>query len=160
MKSRFRLLPMTLLTIALANLAHSATAQTVPPCALDTLCLAGGRFEITVEWQTSTDSGSGHPVVLTESAGYFWFFDPANIEVLVQVVDACADYGQEWVFAAGLTDLGVTMKVKNTHTGIYKTYSNPKGTPFQPIQDAATSLILGCSPSQPSETRPADRRSK
>ena len=125
-----------------------------------TLELADGRIEITVEWQSSTDTGSGHPVVLTESAGYFWFFDPANVEVLVKVVDACADYGQEWLFAGGLTDLGVTMKVKNTHNGIYKTYTNPKGTPFLPIQDTATSLILGCPPPQPSGTSPTDRSSE
>ena len=125
-----------------------------------TLELADGRIEITVEWQSSTGTGSGHPVVLTESAGYFWFFDPANVEVLVKVVDACADYGQEWLFAGGLTDLGVTMKVKNTRTGIYKTYTNPEGTPFLPIQDTATSLILGCPPPQPSGTRPPDGRSQ
>ncbi len=156
MKSRHFSIRQILLAIALAIPAHPARAQNAPECHPDALCLADGRLEITVEWQSSTGAGSGHPVALTESAGYFWFFDQANVEVLVKVVDACADYGQEWVFAGGLTDLGVTMKVKNTHSGIYKTYINPKGTPFLPIQDTATSLIVGCPPPQPSGTGPTD----
>ena len=142
-------LPMILLTIALAGPAHAATAQNTPgACGADTLCLAGGRFRITADWQTATGPGSGHPVLLTANTGYFWFFDSANVEMLVKVLDACRDYDREWVFAGGLTDVGVTMTVTDTRMGISKTYVNPPGTAFLPIQDTST-FISDCLPEPP-----------
>ena len=43
-----------------------------------------------------------------------------------------------WFFAAGLTNVEVTMTVTDTYSGISKTYTNPAGTPFAPIQDTGT----------------------
>ena len=147
MKSRSWPLRMILLTIALAGPTHAAAAQDIPgACAADTLCLAGGRFQITVDWQTATGPGPGHPVLLTANTGYFWFFDSANVEMLVKVLDACQDYGREWVFAGGLTDVGVTMTVMDVQTGISHTYTNPQGTAFLPIQDTGT---FSCTDSGP-----------
>jgi hypothetical protein len=37
--------------------------------------------------------------------------------------------------AGGLTDVNVILTVTDTQTGVIKTYTNPQGTPFQPIQD-------------------------
>jgi len=111
------------------------------PCDTSTLCLAEGRFQITVDWQSATGSGSGHPVLLTPNTGYFWFFDSSNVELIVKVLDACADFGHEWVFAGGLTDVGVTMTVIDTQGGTSMTYTNPQGTAFLPIQDTGT---FGC----------------
>ena len=53
----------------------------------NTLCLGGGRFQVTATWQTSTATGSGTAVTLTPDSGYFWFFDPANVEVTVKVAE-------------------------------------------------------------------------
>ena len=39
------------------------------------------------------------------------------------------------MFAGGLTDVGVTMTVTDTETGVEKPYGNPVGTAFQPVQD-------------------------
>jgi hypothetical protein len=39
------------------------------------------------------------------------------------------------VFSGGLTNVAYTITVTDTVTGISKTYSNPQGTPSQPIQD-------------------------
>jgi len=56
-------------------------------------------------------------------------------------MNACGINGY-WVFAGGLTDVRVTLTVTDTQTGAVKTYTNPIGTPFQPIQD--TSAFSTC----------------
>ncbi len=100
-----------------------------------TLCLNGGRFRVTVYYATPDGaSGPGMGVGLTGDSGYFWFFDAANIELVVKVLDACT-LGNFWVFAGGLTNVGVTLIVEDTQTGATKTYNNAIGTPFAPLQD-------------------------
>jgi hypothetical protein len=100
-----------------------------------TLCL-GGRFRATARWTTPQGtSGAGQAVSLTSETGYFWFFDPANVEVVVKALDACADFDRFWVFAAGLTNVEVELTVEDTQSGQLKTYRNPQGRPFQPILD-------------------------
>src|SRR5262245_13904143 len=89
----------------------------------------------------------GHPVSLTRDAGYFWFFDPNNVEVVVKVLDGCPVNGRRWVFAAGLTDVHVVLIVTDTQTGASKTYVNPIGTAFLPIQD--TDAFSTCSAGSP-----------
>ena len=74
-------------------------------------------------------------VDLTNDTGYFWFFNPANTEVVVKVLDACSVDGYFWIFASGLTNLGVTLTVTDNQTGTTMIYTNPDGTAFQPVQD-------------------------
>jgi len=101
-----------------------------------TLCLNGGRFEVTVDWATNTgNTGAGQGVPLTSDSGYFWFFNAANIELVVKVLQACSTNQHFWVFAGGLTNVEVVMTVTDTHTGVQKIYANPLGTAFVPLQD-------------------------
>jgi hypothetical protein len=102
-----------------------------------TLCLNGGRFRVTAFYATAAGaSGPGMAMQLTGDSGYFWFFDSANIELVVKVLDACGFAPPHfWVFAGGLTDVGVTLIVEDTQTGASRTYNNPIGTPFAPLQD-------------------------
>jgi hypothetical protein len=103
------------------------------------LLLNGDRFRVTTAWRTGENAtGFGQPVELTSDTGFFWFFDPANVEAIVKVLDGCALNGRYWVFAAGLTDVRVEMKVTDTVSGRSHTYLNPPGTPFAPIQDTGT----------------------
>ncbi len=74
---------------------------------------------------------------MTSDTGHFWFFDPANVEMVVKVLYACTVNGKFWVFAGGLTDVGVVWTVTDTHTGLIKTYVNPSGTAFAPVQDTS-----------------------
>ena len=61
-----------------------------------------------------------------------------NIELVVKVHDACGLFDKWWVFAGGLTDVHVLLTVTDTGPGgSSKTYDNPLGVPFQPIQDTA-----------------------
>jgi hypothetical protein len=75
-------------------------------------------------------------VTLTGESGYFWFFDPGNVEVTVKVLNACALNNRYWVFAAGMTNVRVVLTVTDTKTGTAtKTYTNPQGRVFRSILD-------------------------
>jgi hypothetical protein len=116
------------------------------PCAsgATALCLNGRRFRVAAEWLTRDGrSGLGQAEALTSDTGYFTFFDAANVEVLVKVLDGCGFNARFWTFAGGLTDVRVEMTVFDSLTGDVRTYTNPPGTAFQPIQD--TSAFATCS---------------
>jgi hypothetical protein len=107
------------------------------------LCLANGRFAVTASYLTgSGQSGPAQAVPLTPDTGYFWFFSAGNVEAVVKVLDGCALDNSYWVFAGGLTNVQVTITVTDTQTGLAKTYTNPQGNAFQPIQD--TSALAVC----------------
>ncbi|HEX3553401.1 MAG TPA: hypothetical protein VIA62_09245 [Thermoanaerobaculia bacterium] len=65
---------------------------------------------------------------LTTDTGAFWFFDAANLELMVKVLDGRPVNGKFWVFFGALSDVDYTINVTNTETGAVKTYHNPKGT--------------------------------
>lgn len=101
-----------------------------------TLCLSNERFRVETFWRRPDGAtGQGQAVRLTPDTGYFWFFDSANLETFVKVLNACGSGGRFWVFAGGLTNVEVRIRVTDTTTGQVKEYLNPLGTAFQPIQD-------------------------
>ncbi len=109
------------------------------------LCLSK-RFQVEVDWRNpSGATGKGQAVDLTEDTGYFWFFSASNVEMVLKVLNGCGLNENFWVFAGGLTDVEVAMKVTDTKTGQVKTYLNPLGAKFQPIQD--TGAFMTCSAS-------------
>jgi hypothetical protein len=100
------------------------------------LCLNRDRYRVSAVWQLADGTrGEGQAVQLTTETGYFWFFSSNNLELFVKVLDACSSFQRTWVFASGLTDVGVTVTVTDTRTSTTNTYNNPIGTPFPPIQD-------------------------
>jgi len=102
----------------------------------ETLCLNGGRFALTTAWATpAPEFGRGQAESLTADTGYFWFFNSANVEMVVKVLDACSFADHFWVFAGGLTNVAVEMTVTDMDSGVVRRYSNPINTAFQPIQD-------------------------
>jgi len=117
----------------------SSRADTTPGClTTDTVLCTSGRFEVTANWQTvAGESGAAHAVQLTSEAGYFWFFDPSNAELIVKTLDACS-FGQgQWFFATGMTTVGVQLVATDTFTGESRIYASPLGTAFQPAQDTS-----------------------
>jgi len=101
-----------------------------------TLCLNNGRFKVRTTWKKNDgSSGNGQAVSLTNDTGYFWFFNSANVEMVLKVLKGCGVNNRYWVYAGGLTNVKVTMTVTDTDNGTVKTYNNPQSTPFQPIQD-------------------------
>lgn len=101
-----------------------------------TLCLNNNRFAVTTAWKTTGgQTGVGTAVPITSDTGYFTFFSASNVEVVIKVLDACGLNSRYWIFAGGLTDVNVTLTIRDTKSGTTKTYTNPLGVAFQPIQD-------------------------
>ncbi len=118
------------------------SSKTTGPCVPSStaLCLQESRFRVEAEWAAPDGAaGQGQAVPLTADTGYFWFFANDNVEVILKVLDACGanDFNSFWVFAAGLTDVEVTLKITDTLSGEERIYSNPQGSPFVPVQDTA-----------------------
>jgi subtilisin-like proprotein convertase family protein len=109
----------------------------------DTLCLNNGRFRVAATFETNTGlAGPASAVKLTEDTGYFWFFNSANVETVVKVLNGCGVNDRYWFFAGGLTNVRTVLTVTDTKTGQVKTYTNPQNTAFLPIQD--TSAFATC----------------
>jgi photosystem II stability/assembly factor-like uncharacterized protein len=108
-----------------------AITNPAEPCVAGptTLCLAGGRFRVEVDWRAANlgTSGSGRAVPLTSDTGVFWFFQSSNLELMVKVLDATSFSGYFWVFYGALSDVEYTIRVTDTEAGSTKTYFNPQG---------------------------------
>jgi hypothetical protein len=101
------------------------------------------RFGIAAQWQNPFNgaSGTAGEVPLTGESGYFWFDDPFNMEIPIKILDGCGSAPPTqswWVFAAGLTDLGITLVILDWESGITKVYTNPPGQVFNTIIDQQT----------------------
>lgn len=118
----------------------------------DYLCL--GRFQVEVDWEDAEGrTGRGTAERLTALSGDFWFFDPANIELVVKVLDGCSINGHYWVYAVGLTDVAVRMTVRDLHAGspfagvatsmAEKTWTTALGDRFDPISDLEAFATCG-----------------
>lgn len=99
----------------------------------------GWRFTLEAQWQTDGASGPGIPVQWTTDTGAFFFFRRDNIELVVKVLEGCSLTGHYWVFAAGMTNVGVTLTVRSPTAS--RTYVNPVGQTFVTITDT---LALPC----------------
>ncbi len=111
-----------------------ATTACVPDD--ETLCLAGGRFMVRVDWRSPQgDSGAGQVDQVSDNTGLVWFFQPENKEVLIKVLDACEPFDTYWVFFAATTNVDFTVQVTDTATGLVKEYTNTAGEAAEPVQD-------------------------
>lgn len=101
------------------------------------LCLGAERFRISIEWRDYQGRrGTGHAYPLTGDSGLFWFFDDANLEVLVKVVNACAGFSRHWVYAGATTDVEYTLTATDTASGRSRSYFNPLGRRAAAITDS------------------------
>lgn len=97
-----------------------------------------GRFLIRAEWShEGLDPQAASALVDTEQAGRFWFFDAANTELVIKVVDGCDFNERFWIYLAGLTTLDATVEIVDTITGAEKRYHHSAGSNFAPISDIA-----------------------
>jgi lysyl endopeptidase len=97
-----------------------------------TLCLADGRFQVRVNWTNqhqgnTTGQGGAIPSLTSEETGYFWFFNPDSIELVVKVIDGRAINGKFWVFWGGLSDVQYSLTVTDTNDNEPRTYNNAPG---------------------------------
>ena len=57
---------------------------------------------------------------------------------MIKILDAChTGLPGYWVFASGLTDVEINLRIEDVQTGRVKIYHQPAG-PFQPILDLST----------------------
>jgi hypothetical protein len=116
------------------------TPPAVPPTPL---LLAAGRFAVEATWlDYENRRGNGEPVAFADDGGWFWFFDPSNPEVTLKIVDGCGLNGRFWVFASGLTDVEVELRVTDTASGAERVYRNTLGAPFDLVRD--TEAFAAC----------------
>lgn len=123
------------------------TAEPIPgqPCSADAevLCLLGDRFRIEIDWlRPNGTSGKGQAVPFTDRAGLFYFFNEANLEMLIKMINACSFNNRFWIFYAATTNVEFTVTVTDTKTGMRNEYFNPLGQAAFPIQD--TSAFATC----------------
>jgi ELWxxDGT repeat protein len=110
-------------------LAEEKTAA-AGPCqpTEERLCLNNQRFAVEVAWKDfQGNTGKGKAFNLTADTGWFWFFDAANVEVVLKVLDGTPLNGKHWVFYGALSSVEYTITVTDTQTGAQKIYKNPSG---------------------------------
>src|SRR6185312_14908619 len=76
------------------------------------LPLRSGRFVVTVDFIDPRDgkTGYGQAVpLMADTTGAFWFFDSANLELMIKVIDGQAVNGHFWVFYGALSDVDYTI---------------------------------------------------
>jgi len=99
-------------------------------CTADTasLCLNNERFRVEVAWEDfDGNTGVGQAVGMTGDTGYFWFFDDANVELVLKVLDGIGINNHYWVFYGSLSNVWYEITVTDTETGSTHTYTNPSG---------------------------------
>ena len=107
------------------------------------LCLGDERFQVTVDFDTpNLGGGRAQAIRETDDSGLFFYFNPDNVELLVKVIDGCSVNGNYWVFASGLTDVELDIRVVDTASGEELTIENEQGNAFGPVLD--TSAFATC----------------
>jgi hypothetical protein len=92
------------------------------------LCLEGRRFEVEVSWRDFANrTGSGEGAQLGDDSGYFWFFAPSNVELVVKVLDGRPINGKFWVFYGALTNVEYDLRVRHVLGNGEASYHNPSG---------------------------------
>ena len=94
------------------------------------LCLHRDRFRVQASWKGfQGGAGIGHPIAVDgrPDTGLFWFFDEANLELTVKVLDGCGVNDHYWVFIASGSTVEYEVTVTDTDDDEVKTYRNELG---------------------------------
>ncbi|MEM6705865.1 MAG: hypothetical protein AAF690_24330 [Acidobacteriota bacterium] len=122
------------------------------------VCVQDDRFKVEVAWTSANgDAGVGRGSALTGETSIFWFFDPANIELAVKNLDACAINDSFWVFAAGATDVEVDLGVTDTELGTLRSFFNPVRSPFETVRSTSDFACTAARAASGAVPRPASK---
>jgi hypothetical protein len=94
------------------------------------LCLNDDRFRAEVTWtdfQGGNGVGRAVPLPGRGDTGLFWFFNPANVELTVKVLDGCGVNGHYWVFVSSGSTVEYEITVTDTAMDRTRTYRNDLG---------------------------------
>ena len=124
-------------------LTHRTTLEVAD--APDLVPLQDGRFSTAAVWVDFEDrSGAAQPVPgPSNDSTLFTFFDDANWEVMVKVLDGCAINDHYWVFAAAATDAQYSLGVRDETNGDTWFFDNPPGVRAPAVADTTA---FPCSP--------------
>jgi len=108
---------------------REASSAPYGACPEGALCLGvDGRFAARVRFRNQYAGGvegTGHPVPATDRSGWFWFFRPHNLEVMVKVLDGTPVNGHHWVLTGGVTTVEHWLEVTDRAAGATRTYHHP-----------------------------------
>ncbi|HMB52832.1 MAG TPA: fibronectin type III domain-containing protein, partial [Thermoanaerobaculia bacterium] len=143
--------------------ASATTDAAVPagPCTADgaTLCLLDDRFAVTTAWRNprapfNFGTGAAKAAAGSERTGLFTFFNPANVELAVKMIDGRGVNGAFWHFFGALSDVEYWVTVRDGVDGTSRTYHNPAfelcgrgdttafpGAPEAPPESASSPLL-------------------
>jgi len=97
------------------------------------------RFSARLEFRSSASAPFGLAqvsILETAQSGLFFFANPANLEMLVKMVNACSSgTPRYWVFLSATTNVEFILTVIDTQTGFTRRYKNPLNHPAAPVQD-------------------------
>ena len=115
----------------------SVTTDRVTPVDCDApdqgaICLMDDRFSVSVDWRNhlqEDDSGMGASIGIdgSDQSALFWFFDEANIELVVKILDGRAINESFWAFFGALSDIEYWVTIRDRANGGSRTYHNPPG---------------------------------
>ena len=134
-----------------ADLREFAVGQLellVAPPPADPGNVLAGEFEVEVSWRTALgEEGEGQLVQPpSQDSALFYFFSPANWELMIKVLNGCAINGHYWVFGAASTDVGYTVDIKRRNSTQTFRAENPIGVAAPAITDITA---FPCDPAAP-----------
>ncbi len=96
------------------------------------LCLRNGRYRLTARYKnqyvTPPQEGTAHAIRLTDATGFFWFFSPDGISVVLKMFLPTETPNQKtWLAYGGLETVEYWITVEDTTTGESVEYRNPPG---------------------------------
>jgi hypothetical protein len=118
-----------------------ATPQPGGTCPGDGALCLWGRFVVTATWRIGgpTEGGAtgvGVPAGCAQpGSGLFWFFSPANWELVVKAIDGCVLNRRWWIFSAAMTNVFYRLEVHDLADGAGRIYFNYPGPPAPAVTD-------------------------
>jgi hypothetical protein len=115
------------------------------------LCLQNGRFEVSVDFVNGGVTQAAQTKTYSNQSGFFTFFDPANPEVGVKILDGRPINGKWWVFHGALTSLQYTVRVTDTVAHLLKTFVHPAASGSSLCGGADTGAFFSASATKDGE---------
>lgn len=96
---------------------------------LPSATVLAGSFDVAVAWRTAAGEEGEGQLVQAPSAdsALFYFFSPANWELMVKVLDGCALNGHYWVFTAASTTVAFEVLIDRHNSHQQLRLENPLG---------------------------------
>jgi hypothetical protein len=107
-----------------------------------------------VDWRNQQgEAGLGGADPDSETTGFFWFFDSANIELIVKALDGRSFNDSYWLFYGALSDVEYWMVAADLLNGVTRVYHNELGS-LRGLADIEAFPEDGIASRSPDDRRP------